>query len=86
MPDVVAKVALIQPYKHSPATNVWNRSAPPAPLVLVHDGGGTTFCYHFLGYLGRPVYGIDNPHYDSGKAWEGGIPEMAREYLKPSKV
>jgi thioesterase domain-containing protein len=56
-------------------------SKKPTPLVLIHDGGGTIFSYHCLGDLDRPVYGIANPLYQSGDAWEGGIPEMASTYL-----
>ncbi|KAK3370084.1 Alpha/Beta hydrolase protein [Podospora didyma] len=52
------------------------------PLVLIHDGGGTIFSYHCLGELHRPLYGIANPHFRSGEPWEGGIPEMARHYVK----
>lgn len=51
------------------------------PLVLIHDGGGTTYSYHLVGDLGRLVYGIFNPNYETGRKWEGGIPEMARHYL-----
>lgn len=51
------------------------------PLVLVHDGGGTTFGYHCLDPLGRPVYGIANPHFESGAPWPGGVDEMARLYV-----
>lgn len=57
----------------------WDR--PTAPLVLIHDGGGTTFSYYCLGDLDRDVYGIANPHYQSGEKW-GSIPEMASEYIK----
>ncbi|KAK1756938.1 hypothetical protein QBC47DRAFT_298270 [Echria macrotheca] len=53
----------------------------PTPLVMIHDGGGTTFSYYLLGNLDRTVYGIANPHFRSGEAWEGGIPEMARYYV-----
>ncbi|KAK0720329.1 Alpha/Beta hydrolase protein [Lasiosphaeris hirsuta] len=53
-----------------------------APLVLIHDGGGTIFSYHCLGNIDRPLYGISNPHYHSGATWEGGLPEMARHYAK----
>jgi thioesterase domain-containing protein len=51
------------------------------PIFLIHDGGGTTFAYHCLGSLSRPVYGIWNPKFYSGRPWEGGIPEMARVYV-----
>jgi len=65
------------------------QEAPPSapwvritPLVLIHDGGGTTFSYYCLGNLDRPVYGIANPHYQSGEPWEDGLPGMARHYAK----
>lgn len=54
---------------------------PPAPLVLVHDGGGTTFSYHCLDPTNRPLYGIHNAHFDDGGWWDGGIPEMAKHYI-----
>ncbi|KAL2756943.1 hypothetical protein ACRALDRAFT_2052754 [Sodiomyces alcalophilus JCM 7366] len=50
------------------------------PLVLIHDGGGTTFPYHCLEPLRRPVYGIANPHFRSGAPWPGGLPQMAETY------
>lgn len=53
---------------------------PPPPVVLIHDGGGTIYSYYCLGRLGRPVYGIHNPHYGTDKVWTGGIPEMAAHY------
>ncbi|KAL1841013.1 hypothetical protein VTJ49DRAFT_7529 [Mycothermus thermophilus] len=56
------------------------------PLLLIHDGGGTTFSYYCLGNIGRLVYGIANPRYHSGAAWEGGIPEMARHYIGMLKL
>ncbi|KAK3326231.1 Alpha/Beta hydrolase protein [Apodospora peruviana] len=55
--------------------------ARPTPLVLIHDGGGTIFSYYCLGDLGRPVFGIFNPHYGTDQVWEGGLPEMARHYV-----
>ncbi|KAK1770687.1 Alpha/Beta hydrolase protein [Phialemonium atrogriseum] len=54
----------------------------PTPLVLIHDGGGTIFSYYCLGSLGRPLYGIFNPNYHSGRSWAGGLPEMARHYVR----
>lgn len=61
--------------------------APPGgrsstPLFLIHDGGGTTFAYHCLSPLDRAVFGIANPRFHSGTAWDGGLPEMARAYLR----
>jgi pimeloyl-ACP methyl ester carboxylesterase len=52
-----------------------------APLVLIHDGGGTTFSYFFLGNLNRDVWVIHNPHYWSGEKVEGGIDAMAKSYI-----
>lgn len=50
------------------------------PLVLIHDGGGTTFAYHCLPTLPRAVYGISNPRFNTGGKFEGGVPEMGRLY------
>ena len=50
-------------------------------LVLIHDGGGTTFSYHCLSSIGRRVYGIYNPKFWTGDRFEGGIPEMAQHYV-----
>lgn len=54
--------------------------APALPLILIHDGGGTTFAYHCLPTLPRAVYGISNPRFTSGGKWEGGVEEMGRLY------
>lgn len=51
-----------------------------APVFLIHDGGGTTFAYHCLNSLGRPTYGIYNPHFRSGGVFEGGVRGMGRLY------
>ncbi|KAG7139614.1 thioesterase BOA10 like protein [Verticillium longisporum] len=51
------------------------------PLILIHDGGGTSFAYHCLDPLRRPVYAIANPHFHSGAPWPGGIREMAELYV-----
>lgn len=50
------------------------------PLVLIHDGGGTTASYHALTNLDRDVYGIENPLLHASKPWKGGIRAMARAY------
>ncbi|CAK7567341.1 MAG: hypothetical protein SEPTF4163_005304 [Sporothrix epigloea] len=50
------------------------------PLILIHDGGGTTFSYHLIGNLGRKVLGIANPRFRSGIPWAGGLREMATAY------
>lgn len=52
-----------------------------APLVLIHDGGGTTFGYFILKDLHRDVWAIHNPNFLTGKPWDGGIDEMARNYV-----
>ncbi|KAF3771180.1 alpha/beta-hydrolase, partial [Cryphonectria parasitica EP155] len=52
------------------------------PLVLIHDGGGTSFAYYCLNPLGRPTYALHNPRFYSRKPWTGGIPEMARHYVE----
>lgn len=51
------------------------------PLVLIHDGGGTTFAYFFLGDLKRDVWAIHDPNYWEGKPWAGGMDEMAKHYI-----
>ncbi|KAI1319974.1 alpha/beta-hydrolase [Xylariaceae sp. FL0255] len=55
---------------------------PPAPLILLHDGGGTTFNYHCLYPIGRTVYAIHNAHLDEGGYWESGISGMATHYIQ----
>ncbi|KAH6604343.1 hypothetical protein Trco_007789 [Trichoderma cornu-damae] len=60
----------------------YKRANPPPPLVLIHDGGGTTFGYFMLGNLYREVWAIHNPHFFDGGAFEGGMDEMARLYIK----
>ncbi|KAG9250296.1 Alpha/Beta hydrolase protein [Emericellopsis atlantica] len=51
------------------------------PLVLIHDGGGTSFAYFLLGELKRDVWAIHDPNYWEGKTWPGGMDEMARHYI-----
>lgn len=53
-----------------------------APLILIHDGGGTTFSYHCLKSLHRTVYAIHNPRFYSGRVWAGGITAMAKVYVE----
>ncbi|KAI2602584.1 alpha/beta-hydrolase [Hypoxylon sp. NC1633] len=55
---------------------------PPAPLVLVHDGGGTAFSYHLLDPINRPIWGIENARLHQGGWWDGGIREMAAYYVE----
>ncbi|KAL2864982.1 Alpha/Beta hydrolase protein [Aspergillus lucknowensis] len=56
-----------------------------APLVLIHDGGGTIFSYCLLGDLHRDVWAIHNPKYFTAEPWEGGVDEMARHYIELMK-
>lgn len=56
--------------------------ARSTPVFLIHDGGGTTFAYHCLESLNRPVYGIHNPHFKTGKTFDGGIAEMGKLYSR----
>ncbi|KAL4982160.1 Alpha/Beta hydrolase protein [Aspergillus falconensis] len=56
-----------------------------APLILIHDGGGTIFSYFLLGDLHRDVWAIHNPKYFTAEPWEGGIDEMASHYIELMK-
>ncbi|KAK2823861.1 hypothetical protein FQN49_007545 [Arthroderma sp. PD_2] len=52
------------------------------PLVLIHDGGGTSVNYYYLYPLDRAVYAIQNPNFYSGEDWEGGMLEMGETYAQ----
>ncbi|KAL1297536.1 hypothetical protein AAFC00_006108 [Neodothiora populina] len=62
--------------------------APPGqyprkiPIVLIHDGGGTTFAYHILGELNRDVYVVHNPNYWTGEPWAEGMDAQACHYIQ----
>lgn len=62
------------------------QTASPAevsiPLVLIHDGGGTVFTYFNIKDIGRDMYAIGDPRFQSSTPWEGGIPEMAANYTQ----
>ncbi|KAI0532817.1 acetyl-CoA synthetase-like protein [Xylaria digitata] len=51
------------------------------PLILIHDGGGTTINYYYLGDLERHVWGISNEKLVDETAWPGGIHQMAQTYI-----
>lgn len=51
------------------------------PLVLIHDATGSIFSYFLLGDLDRDVWAIFDPKHDNGLCWDGGIPEMAQQYI-----
>jgi hypothetical protein len=57
------------------------KTSSKLPLVLLHDGGGTTFGYFFLNDLGRNVWAVHDPHYWDATKWEGGMDQMARHYI-----
>jgi thioesterase domain-containing protein len=61
-------------------------AARKPPLVLIHDGGGTIFSYHMLPSLGRPLYGIADPRFNSGVPWERGVADMAAAYIPHIKA
>ncbi|KAK8082719.1 alpha/beta-hydrolase [Apiospora saccharicola] len=68
------------PISEGPEPTSYTR--PRAPLILMHDGGGTTFSYHCLEPpTNRALYGIHNAHFDDGGWWHGGLPEMATHYI-----
>jgi hypothetical protein len=50
------------------------------PLILIHDGGGTTYVYHCLGPLKKPVYSIHYPNFTSAESWPGGMKALAQHY------
>lgn len=54
---------------------------PSLPLILIHDGSATTFAYHCIEELDRPVYGVFHPDFLDGQGCQGSIPEMAAQYL-----
>lgn len=55
-------------------------SCSSTTVVMIHDGGGTTYPYHCLGSLYRNVYGIRNPYFFSGDIFPGGLPQMGKVY------
>lgn len=57
-------------------------SGDAIPLFLIHDGGGTIIQYFMLGNLNRNAYGIHDPKFECENNWEGGMVEMAQEYIK----
>ncbi|RDL32353.1 uncharacterized protein BP5553_08809 [Venustampulla echinocandica] len=74
---------LIQRHHHR---KTFAQKAPPVPLFLIHDGGGTVFSYFHLRPLGRTVYGISNPNFGTELTWENGIASMAEHYAKLIKT
>ena len=59
----------------------FDKRADSPPLILIHDGGGTTFSYFSLDSLSREVWAIHNPNYFTAEPWNGGMEEMALHYI-----
>ncbi|KAJ7704791.1 beta-ketoacyl synthase [Mycena rosella] len=51
------------------------------PLFLIHDGSGLVNYYDRLSFLDRAIWGIHNPHFASGDAWDGLV-DMAAAYVE----
>ncbi|KAI1100555.1 alpha/beta-hydrolase [Jackrogersella minutella] len=79
MYDYITNPALIYQGPSSRAAALLSK--PRAPLILVHDGGGTNFSYHLLSPIDRPVWGIENARLHDGGWWEGGLRQMAEHYV-----
>lgn len=75
--DFASAMALLE----TNPTQLQHASGNATPLFLIHDGGGTIFKYFLFGDLGRNVYGIHDPKFECDDDWEGGIVEMAQEYI-----
>ncbi|KAI9897281.1 hypothetical protein N3K66_008303 [Trichothecium roseum] len=56
--------------------------SPKKPVVLIHDGSGTTFAYFFIDGLNRDLWGLHDPNYWESKIWEGGLDAMAEHYIE----
>ncbi|TLD18021.1 hypothetical protein PspLS_10431 [Pyricularia sp. CBS 133598] len=55
----------------------------PAPLFLIHDASGLLTAYFHLGTLGRKVYGIFDPKFDTeGLGGWQSIEEIAEAYVR----
>ncbi|KAF8224464.1 polyketide beta-ketoacyl-synthase [Tricholoma matsutake] len=50
-----------------------------APLFLIHDGSGLVHYYDRLSRMDRPIWGINNPRFIAGEAWDS-IAHMAKAY------
>lgn len=79
MYEYIKNPALIHEGPPRSATSMLSK--PRVPLILVHDGGGTSFSYHLLDRINRPLYGIENAKLHDGGWWDGGVPEMAAHYV-----
>jgi iterative type I PKS product template protein len=56
-------------------------AARAAPLFMIHDGSGLINSYEQMGEIGRPFYGIKDPHFGTREPWTD-ISSMGREYAQ----
>ena len=56
-------------------------AARAAPLFMIHDGSGLINSYGQVGEIGRPFYGIMDPHFGTQECW-ADIRSMGREYAR----
>jgi iterative type I PKS product template protein len=56
-------------------------AACAAPLFMIHDGSGLTNSYEQMGDIGRPFYGIKDPHFGTRESW-ADVSSMGREYAR----
>ena len=54
-------------------------TARAAPLFMIHDGSGLINSYEQVGEIGRPLYGVTDPHFGTRQSW-ADIRSMGREY------
>ncbi|KAJ7022589.1 putative polyketide synthase [Mycena alexandri] len=51
------------------------------PLFFIHDGSGLVNYYERLSFLDRAIWGIHNPRFVSGRAWDSLV-DMAAAYVE----
>ena len=56
-------------------------AACAAPLFMIHDGSGLIDSYEQMDEIGRPFYGIKDPHFGTQESW-ADIRSMGREYAR----
>ena len=56
-------------------------AACATPLFMIHDGSGLINSYEQVGEIGRPFYGIMDPHFGTRECWVD-MQSMGREYAR----
>ena len=56
-------------------------AAHAAPLFMIHDGSGLINSYEQVAEIGRPLYGISDPHFGTRESW-ADLRSMGREYAQ----